>query len=392
MRKTILMLAPFKHRSGFGEHARDIYNNLKDEYDIELLNLETYDPLISFDYKFPMMSELRKEYDMFLMVFTLDFLPAINIIMKSGIKFNKKVIVSAGIESYAVTPQWLDASKYYDFIITSSEHSKSTFISGGVEEGKLFVVPEGIDLKMFFEDKTEPVFNLPSDKKIILTAGQLGLGGVENDRKGIWLLVREFYKEFRNDLDVVLVAKVRQTNYNSADLYSIESRIKKLKGESKASVMLIHGELTTEEFRKLYSHPNIVACAYPTSGEGYGRHIIESAACKKPIIAPWKTGQKDFLLQDCIFELESNKGPVSDVYKQNMPIFFAPNSEWEIINPASLRKMLRKAVDEPFPIEKTEKQFKFIKKNHEIKKCIELFKRTIEQITSEKQANEEINE
>ena len=388
-KKTILLIAPLEHRSGFGEHARDIYEKIKEGYDMCLLNINAYDPVISTGYKYVTRDEIKKEYDVLMTVCTIDNMHALNFAAGNKIKFNKKINISAGIESYKVTPQWAEAAVYYDSIITSSEHSKQTFIAAGVDESKLFVVPEGIDLERYFKDDSEPLFPLPVDKKIILTAGQIGLGGPEEERKGIWLLIREFYKEFKEDSDVLLVAKIRHMNYNSGDLEEIENKVKLFKKDSKASVLIVHGELSLEEFRKLYSHPSVKACAYPTCGEGYGRHIIESAACEKLIIAPWKTGQKDFLLQDCILELDSERKPVADVYKMNMPIFFGADAEWENVVPSSLRKTLRKAIEEDAPQEKIKKQYNFIKSNHETKACFDLFEKTIEDITKEVKEDEE---
>ena len=248
MKKTMLMVSTFGTRSGYSEHAKDIYENIKNDFNIDLIDLSSMDPSLDTGLTFIKSSDMKEQYDVLITVCTLDFPTALQ--FAASDRFKIKINVSAGIESYKITKQWKMVSDKYDYIITSSEHSKETFINGGVAAEKVFVVSEGVDFKKFFnEPKPEKYPFIDINKKAFLTAGQIGLGNEEQERKGIWLLIREFFKEFKDDPDACLIAKIRHGKYDNHDLHFIKHNIKRFKKDSKANVILVHGELTTEEFR-----------------------------------------------------------------------------------------------------------------------------------------------
>ena len=98
------------------------------------------------------------------------------------------------------------------------------------------------------------------------------------------------------------------------DRMEIEHKIAQIRdmfGTAKLpNVYLIHGELTDAEMNAMYNHSKIKAMVSFTKAEGFGRPLLEFSTTGKPIMAPYYSGQADFLKKDFICELPGGTTPI----------------------------------------------------------------------------------
>lgn len=99
-------------------------------------------------------------------------------------------------------------AKYYhacDFVLPSSGFSREVFLSMGIPDENMRVIPHGINLEDF-EEKNPWKLNTKKTRKILLNIAQ------PHRRKALHLALRAFGEAFTKDDDVVLVAKVFKSN------------------------------------------------------------------------------------------------------------------------------------------------------------------------------------
>ena len=100
-------------------------------------------------------------------------------------------------------------AKYYkatDLVLPSSYFTREVFLSMGIPDEKMHVIPHGINLEDFKHKNPWPL-NTKRTRKILLNIAQ------PHRRKALHLALQAFGKAFTKDDDVVLVAKVFKQNH-----------------------------------------------------------------------------------------------------------------------------------------------------------------------------------
>ena len=206
--------------------------------------------------------------------------------------------VTAGIETNAVSPAWIEKSNIMDKVIVVSEHAKygfdNTIIKAPTERGEVTLVNDtpvevcGYPVKHFEETNLD--LHLEYDFNYLAIA-QWG------PRKNLENLVKWFVEE-NCDREVGLVVKTSIKNNSILDREHTEALVYNAIPDipdSKCKVYLLHGDMSEEEMHSLYTHPKIKVLASLTHGEGFGLPIFEAAYSGLPIIAPGWSGHVDFL-------------------------------------------------------------------------------------------------
>lgn len=169
-------------------------------------------------------------------------------------------------------------------VVAVSKIEVEQYISMGVTENKITVIPNGINLTEFnnteqLKGKFRERHNL-SDKKILLFVGRL------NAIKGLDFLLNTFAILTKDAKDTILVIAGPDDGYKN----EIESRINLLKIHDK--VLLIDG---------LYGEDKIAAMTdadifiYPSRHEILGIAPLEALMCGTPVIVTENCGCADFL-------------------------------------------------------------------------------------------------
>ena len=116
-------------------------------------------------------------------------------------------------------------------------------------------------------------------------------------RKNIEQTISSFVQEFMLE-DVGLIVKLSLKNGSNIDRHYTLDRIKTFLGAAphsmKCKIYLLHGTMTTDEMRALYTDESIVGYVTSTHGEGFGLPVFEAACTGLPVIAPNWGGLTEF--------------------------------------------------------------------------------------------------
>jgi len=321
MKNTFYISAPVDTYSGYGARSRDFVKALieSDKYDVKILSQRWGDTRKGFlsDFK---EWEFLKEHIIPNIITQPDIWCQITVpneFQKVG-KYN--IGLTAGIETTACAPQWIEGCNRMDLILVSSDHSKKVFESThydakdnktGLSKSIKLTTPievlfEGANLDVYKsvkEFKSKELYNhinqIP-EKFAYLFVGHWLQGELGQDRKNVGLLVKAFYEVFKGKSNSpALILKTSIGKGSHMDRREIQKRINSIKksvpGEKLPHIYLIHGDLSDSEMNELYNHPKIKAQISATKGEGFGRPLLEFALTGKPTIATGWSGHIDFL-------------------------------------------------------------------------------------------------
>jgi len=326
-----LIMAPVGTRSGYGARSRDLVKALLklDKYDIKIFPTQwggtpnnALDPNDADDQEIVkrMLAEpkLNHQPDLFIQV------TVPNEFQRVG-KYN--IGVTAGIETTAVSAEWIDGVNRMDLLITSSDFAKEVFTACKYDQfdnntqqrvGELAVnkpievLFEGVDLDKY--NKTNEIHatvieQLSEIKEsfCFLFVGHWLQGDIGADRKNVGMLVKTFLETFKNKAkhnQPALVLKTSGAGYSPMDKAELLKKLKviynSVGGTSLPNVYILHGDLLDEEMNSLYNHPKIKAHITFTRGEGYGRPLAEATLSQKPVIATNYSAHTEFLKESIL--------------------------------------------------------------------------------------------
>ena len=319
-RPRFVISCPFDTYSGYGARSRDIVKAIieLDKYEVQLLPQRWGSTAWGFckensewsfltDHIAP--QDWNKEKPEIWMQITIP-----NEFQPIG-KYN--IGCTAGIESTACKPEWIEGLNRMNINWVSSKHTKGVFESMKYEKKNkqtnetveiiqsnkpIHVVFEGANLNVY-----KPLFNqndldLSQIKESFnyLFVGHWMQGDLGQDRKNVGFTIKAFYETFKNQKHkpgLILKTSIGVDSYMSRN--QILDRIRKIKktvnSKDLPNVYLINGEFSDEQMNQLYNHSKVKAMISFTKGEGFGRPLLEFSLTGKPIIASGWSGQKDFL-------------------------------------------------------------------------------------------------
>jgi len=231
--------------------------------------------------------------------------------------------ITAGIETTACSPEWVQGMNRMDLILTISEHSKKVLSGSSYEEvdqatgakkplrltKPIEVLHNCVDTDIFKRIPSIEIDTLVSDlmvdvkeKFAFLFVGHWLQGPLGHDRKDVGMLVKVFLETFRRvpkKNRPALILKSSGAGFSVLDREDILKKIDQIKAMFKAknlpSVYLLHGSFTEPEMNSLFNHPKVKAHVSFTKGEGFGRPLLEASMSGKPIIVSGWSGHLDFL-------------------------------------------------------------------------------------------------
>ena len=374
MKRSVVMIAPFNTRSGYGDHARSIYYSIMDREDLDIKCLDVKWGSTPRNHLRPEVKRHQKLLSSFTTQDKITSQPDLLIDIRIPNEFmdggKVNIGITAGVETNVVSPEFLQGMNKMSLNIVPSKFTADTFTKTSYDkmedrpngqkekigviknEKPIGVLFEGVDTDAYCpKQKHELEKGLYNDlDKLIkedfayLHVGQWGQQGFGEDRKNIGVLIKSFLKAFSNIPNPpALVLKTNGANFSVLDKADIKKRIQSVKdmfeGVDLPNIYLIHGDLTIEEMSTLYNHPKIAAFITCTHGEGFGRPMLEATCCDLPVIAPKWSGHMDFLTDAESMLIDGFLKPVpkSVLWK---PIIVEP-SKWFDVNEADVVRKIR---------------------------------------------------
>tara|TARA_R110000824_G_scaffold401033_2_gene610456 strand:+ start:206 stop:1495 length:1290 start_codon:yes stop_codon:yes gene_type:complete len=401
MKKLLVLQGPASSRSGYGDHTRDILKSLisMDKFDIKVVDLRWGDcprngisKEDEFIKSYFLTGQLNRQADVFIQV------SVPNEFSRRG-KFN--IGITAGMETTAVSPKWVQGANEMDLIIVPSEHSKQSLINSLYDavdnrtkqktgvlkvEKPVEVLFEGADISVF---NNTPIKSIEVDSQLnsikedfcFLFVGHWLQGGHGHDRKDIGKLIETFiqtFKHYSNTSRPALILKTSSATFSVLDKIEMVKRINKAKRKAGVSDMpniyLLHGDLTQKELNYLYNHDKVKAHISFTKGEGFGRPLLEASLSGKPVIASNWSGHVDFLKHSIMLPGKLANVDKSAAWKD----VIIPESSWFTVNYIYASKIMKEVFKNYGKYTKeANKQAAFSSKNFSIELMKEKFSEII---------------
>jgi glycosyltransferase involved in cell wall biosynthesis len=378
MKPFIVIQGPVATRSGYGNHTRDLATALirADKYDIQLISLPWgVTPMNALQSDNTDHMEIVKRIATKPITRQPDVFIQVSVPNEFGIgpdgkpfragKYN--IGVTAGIETTAVSAEFLQGANRMDLIITTSEHSKKGFVdtmfdavdnktkqkTGQLKlEKPIEVLFEGVDLNTYkkldtIQDKVSTELRHIKDNFCYLFVGHWLKGDIGQDRKDVGMMIKTFCEAFKRKSAKNrpgLILKTSHAHFSIIDRDEIMKKIQsviKPYGKDIPNIYLLHGDMTDSEMNTLYNHPKVKAMVSFTKGEGFGRPLAEFARTGKPIIASNWSGHVDFLHKDYCVLLP---GELTKVHDSAADQFILKDTNWFTVNYAYAAKILQDVI------------------------------------------------
>lgn len=270
-------------------------------------------------------------------------------------------------ETNSIPNGWLGRMQNLTEIWVPSQFNKQTFINGGLDEKKIFVLPGSINTKIFDPANAKPYKLEHPCSFHFLSVFDWNL------RKGWDVLVRAFLEEFNQEDDVSLVMKIYKLLHPQVNPEDEIARITKMIGKKRPpKIQLIDTFLSNEEMVNLYA-----ACdsfVMPSRGEGWGRPFMEAMAMGLPVIGTRWSAQVDFMNDENSYLLNIDKlCPVDP----SMPFFYKGHL-WAEPSIGHLKQLMRKVYEQTDDAKKVgQKARAYIAANYSIEKVAEMMNNRI---------------
>ena len=207
-------------------------------------------------------------------------------------------------------------------VITPSQWSKRGFVNGGVDERRVFVVPIGVDTRMF---RPRPDVRETIRKQLNLPGFTfLNVGGMIPN-KGIDLLFRALAAVVERYPDVRLVLKGADSLYNSKDIVSTYLNALPVATQEKVQsrVIYIGNSVSMENMASLYQCAD--AYVSPYRAEGFNMPVLEAMASGLPVICTEGGSTDDFTRPDFTLRVFAATLPIN--YCDTPGVMLEPNLE-----------------------------------------------------------------
>ena len=413
MKPFIVVQGPVATRSGYGNHTRDLVTALikADKYDVQIISLPWgVTPMNALHMNNAEHVEILKRIATKPITTQPDVFIQISVPNEFGLgpdgkpfnagKYN--IGITAGIETTLVSAEFLQGCNRMDLVITTSEHSKKSFIdtvfdkmdektkqkTGSLKLDKpIEVLFEGVDTNVYkklktIQDKVSTELKDIKDDFCFLFVGHWLKGDVGQDRKDVGMMIKTFCETFKRKAPrnrPGLILKTSHAHFSIIDRDVILDKIQTIiapYGNDIPNIYLLHGDFTDDEMNTLYNHPKVKAMVSFTKGEGFGRPLAEFALTGKPIIASNWSGHVDFLHKDYCVLLP---GELTAVHKSAQDRFVLKDTKWFTVNYAYASKVILDVMSNyKLYLEKSRKMPQYMKNNFSLNKMAEIFVKLVD--------------
>ena len=347
MKPVFVISSPFDTYSGYGARSRDVIKAIveTDKYDVKLLSQRWGNTPFGFCKDNPEWSFLLELVTPMPLTEQPEIWTQISVPNEFQPVGKYNIGITAGIETTLAPGEWIDGCNKMNLILTSSEHSKSVFMSSefekrNAEKELLGKTKLETPIEVLFEGANTDVYkqtNIPCSIDIdikesfaYLFVGHWMEGNLGEDRKNTGLLVKAFLETFKNKKKKpALIMKTSHVGASHMDRDSILNKIKLIKetvnSNDLPNIYLLHGDFSDDEMNEIYNHSKIKSMISLTKGEGFGRPLLEFSLSKKPIIVTGWSGHMDFLKPEYNIIIG---GQLTNVHESVKNPFLLKEAQW----------------------------------------------------------------
>ncbi len=201
---------------------------------------------------------------------------------------------------YGAIPQdWVEPiNTMVDELWVPSQFVRSCYIQSGVNPGKIFVIPNGVNFDLF--NPQAPPWKLRTKKrfKFLFVGGTIW-------RKGIDILLEAYRQSFTAQDDVCLVIKDmgQDSFYRGQGAGELIKEIQKDKDAPE--ILYLKDILPEDKMAGLYTACNCLV--HPYRGEGFGLPVAEALACGLPVIVTKGGPCDEFCPSECVYWVPSQR-------------------------------------------------------------------------------------
>ncbi|MEI6568495.1 MAG: glycosyltransferase, partial [Verrucomicrobiota bacterium] len=192
--------------------------------------------------------------------------------------------------------EWVSQSRNVQQFWVPSEHVRKVYVSSGVPESKVKVVPNGIEPEKFRPDAKPLPLGTRKTFKFLFVGGTI-------HRKGPDVLLEAYLKSFTAQDDVCLVIK----DFGGKSFYAgqtMEQAIQEIQRRPDApEILYLNDELPPESLPGLYTACDCLV--HPYRGEGFGLPVLEAMACGLPVIVTGGGAADDFAPAHLVYRVSS---------------------------------------------------------------------------------------
>lgn len=256
--------------------------------------------------------------------------------------------VTAGVETDRVSKEWVEAVEKMNLVIVPSEFSKKAFLNSGVSESKVRVIPEAYSSNIDDDFEIPDLSSIETDFNFLLF-GQVTSKSADADRKNLLYSVKWFCEEFKDQPNVGLIIKSNLgTNciFHRRNLTELFSKlVKEVRKGDFPKVYLLNGDMPENEVAGLLQHQKVKAMISFTRGEGYGLPLVDAAASGLPVIATNWSGHLDFLNQGHFNKVSFDLVEVPQSIQDGK--IFIKGARWANPHESDAKKRMRRFFESP---------------------------------------------
>jgi glycosyltransferase involved in cell wall biosynthesis len=187
-----------------------------------------------------------------------------------------------------------------DEIWVPSTWLKDCYVQSGIPGGKVVVVPNGVDCKVFCPEGERFPLNTSKGCRFLFVGGTI-------QRKGFDLLLDAFVKTFRASDDVCLVIKAQGGGvYGGPDLPELLRKLREADPQA-PEIEYRPDDLSEPQMAALYRACDVLVLPY--RGEGFGLPIAEGMASGLPVLVTGRGASRDFVREAWAYLIPSRPVP-----------------------------------------------------------------------------------
>ena len=211
------------------------------------------------------------------------------------------------------------------------------FQGAGVDKNKVKIVPWGVDTTIF--QPGNPISpGLKEDGNFYFSF----IGSLKTN-SGFDIVLKAFYDEFKDDEKVKLIFKSFLGNVPAEkEAETLKAIMSKFKGESKAEVIYVPGNISTADMNPLY-HTGDCLISVPRA-KVWSTSVIRSMAAGVPVISNVNTGNRAYTTHQNSILIGSSLRLITDIDFLVANPLQQQHSWWET-NLDELKAAMRKVVD-----------------------------------------------